>query len=341
VKNEITLLPASSSNELQNLQLKQVINSYIRYYATGAGHTARAKRLDLRTFIDFLMQHHGVKSEEALKVSHWDFAAVQSYVDHLLRKREAVATVCRRLATVKHMGRTFAERVPGFVNPAREVRPPRTPISKPKAITTEELKEVRERVSERVKEKRSFIRIRNATIFNLLLDTGLRADEIRLLRLGQIDEDLSWIRDVRTKGRKFRNVYITSAMREELAIYLKDREATLKKFYAKLSRSENLNLPLFISTYNAVPGKIESFMIGPKTLWRAINELSCSTNLHPHLLRHSYAIDLLNESNDVRLVSQALGHSDVRITMRYTERRDEEIAEALEKSRKRSRRSNS
>ena len=64
------------------------------------------------------------------------------------------------------------------------------------------------------------------------------------------------------------------------------------------------------------------------------NELSANMPLHPHLLRHSYALELLESSNDVRLVAQALGHSDVRITMRYTERKDEEIAQALEHSRR-------
>jgi integrase/recombinase XerD len=50
-------------------------------------------------------------------------------------------------------------------------------------------------------------------------------------------------------------------------------------------------------------------------------------------LRHTYATNLLDDSRDIRLVAQALGHSDVRITMRYTERGNEEVAEALEKSR--------
>jgi site-specific recombinase XerD len=77
-------------------------------------------------------------------------------------------------------------------------------------------------------------------------------------------------------------------------------------------------------------------LMGAKSIWRAINELSAETQLHPHLLRHSYALDLLDSSNDVRLVAQALGHSDVRITMRYTERKEEEVAAALERSRQES-----
>ncbi|MCB0334283.1 MAG: tyrosine-type recombinase/integrase, partial [Bdellovibrionales bacterium] len=74
-------------------------------------------------------------------------------------------------------------------------------------------------------------------------------------------------------------------------------------------------------------------LMGAKSIWRAINELSTETKLHPHLLRHSFAIDLLDNSRDVRLVAQALGHSDVRVTMRYTERGDEALAEAVEAAR--------
>jgi site-specific recombinase XerD len=111
------------------------------------------------------------------------------------------------------------------------------------------------------------------------------------------------------------------------------RERELKRYFAKLSPAKNKKLPLFISTYGADADKPESFLMGAKTIWRAINELSAEVHLHPHLLRHSYALDLLDSSKDVRLVAQALGHSDVRVTMRYTERSGEEVAAALEKSR--------
>ena len=116
--------------------------------------------------------------------------------------------------------------------------------------------------------------------------------------------------------------------------YLEARDRELKRFFPKISRTVDGSLPVFISTYGAQASKPESFLMGAKSVWRAIRELSSETHLHPHLLRHSYALDLLENSNDIRLVSQALGHSDVKITMRYTERRDAEVARALEKARK-------
>lgn len=324
----------SSVKNVEKSPFVSIVDGYIRYYASGNGHTARAKRLDLDHFTQFLTELRGYSKAEKLKVSDWDYSSVQRFVDESLGKGEAPSTVARRLATIKHMGRTLSDKVSGFINPASEVKTPRIKAGKPKGITKTEMKKVRTKAKTRKTEKQSFNRLRNEVLFEFLIDTGLRADEVRLLKMSQIDDKLEWIKNVRTKGRKYRNVYITSDMRPKLQKYLEAREEKLRTLYSRLPKTENKKLPVFISVYNAVPGEPESFLMGAKSIWRAINELSGETHLHPHLLRHSYALDLLDSSNDVRLVAQALGHSDVRITMRYTERKDEEVAAALEKSRR-------
>jgi site-specific recombinase XerD len=319
--------------DLSSGSLLHTVESYIRYYASGNGHTARAKRLDLNHFLDFLCSIKGYSKPEKLKVFDWDHSAVQRFVDESLAQGESPATAARRLATIKHMGRTLSEKIAGFINPAREVKTPKIKPGKPKALSESEINLVRQKAEQRLSDKHSFNRLRNETLFCFMLDTGLRAEEVRLLKLGQLDESLEWIKNVRTKGKRYRNVYVTSEVRSQLKIYLAARKDKLDALYKKQTKSHDRSLPLFISAYNAVPGKPETFLMGAKSIWRAINEFSTETRLHPHLLRHSYAMDLLDSSNDIRLVAQALGHSDVRITMRYTERTEEQIAEALEKSR--------
>ena len=325
----------AAKSGIQNTAFLSVVDSYIRYYASGSSHTSRAKRLDLDKFTTYLTKFHALSKANKLKVKHWDFSSVQRFVEDSLSRGEAPSTVARRLATIKHMGRTLSDKVKDFINPAREVKPPKIKPPRPKAISEKEVEKVRKVANRRIGDKESFIRQRNQTLFEFMLDTGLRADEVRLLKLSQIDDKLEWIENVRTKGKRFRNVYITSEVRPKLAMYLEARDKKLKQFYQKLTPAKNKVLPVFISTYGAEAGKPETFMMGSKTIWRAINELTAETQLHPHLLRHSYAIDLLESTGDVRLVAQALGHSDVRITMRYTERQEQEIADALEASKKR------
>jgi site-specific recombinase XerD len=320
-----------SNGAVSKLLLGEVVESYLTYYAVGSNHTAKAKRLDLRTFLQYLVKLRGVSTKEELRIRDWDFAAVQRFVEDRLARGEAPTTVARRLATLKHMGRVLSERVAGFVNPARDVKAPRVQPGKPKGLTPAEVKELRQRAMGRIAERNTFIRRRNATLVSFLLETGLRADEVRLLRMHQLEESLEKIKGVRTKGRRFRDLYLPKTFRAALQLYLDDRRTLLQRNFPALSATKRRQLPVFISTYTASTEDPESFLMGAKSVYRAVRELSAELKLHPHLLRHSFAIDLLESCRDVRLVAQALGHSDVRVTMRYTERREEEMAEALER----------
>jgi site-specific recombinase XerD len=54
--------------------------------------------------------------------------------------------------------------------------------------------------------------------------------------------------------------------------------------------------------------------------------------LYPHLLRHTMAHRfLLDNSNDLVSLDQILGHSDINTTARYTQRREEELGEAVDR----------
>jgi integrase/recombinase XerC len=327
-------ISCSQESRATTARLMPLVTSYLTYYAVGNTHTARAKQLDIQHFLQFLTRYQGVSKADKLSIDDWNHTTTQQFVEESLHRGEAPTTVARRLATLKHMGRTLAERLSGFTNPARDIKTPKIPTAQPLSLSRAEIEKIRERARLRVSDRATFIRYRNRVLFELLLDTGLRADEVRLLRISQIDQDFEWIKNVRTKGRRYRNVYISSTMRPVLKMYLERRAGELKRFFAHLNRSIDRTLPVFISSYNCDPLKPESFLLGAKTVWRAVHELSTHTELHPHLLRHCFAVELLNHSKDIRLVSQALGHSDVRTTMRYTERNDAIVAEALEALRK-------
>lgn len=329
---------AASSEALGEESLQSVMQSYLRYYAAGDGHTARAKRYDLGYLLEFLSKGAAVS---ALPVSAWTMQKTKDFVDYRLALGEAPSTVSRRLATVKHFGRTLAERVPGFINPAREVKSPGIQINKPHGLSPADIALLHQGASEYRKEKNdSYSAIRNVFLFELLLSTGLRADEVRLLYMKQYAGE--WLKDVKTKGRKFRNVYLDTNIRSRFADYLQRRDAELLSKFpeaSSLSQKELVRYPVFISLYGAQMGEPTSFALSPKSIWRIISDFGKRARLlggdsfeglHPHKLRHTFAHGLLDTSKDVRLVAQALGHSDVRTTMRYTERTEEELAAAIE-----------
>ncbi len=348
IGRDLPVLPASNfdvSTPLERIgteSLFSVIGSYVHYYASGEGHTARAKRYDLQYFLEFLAA--GRADVKNIPVSFWTMQATKDFIDHRLNCGEAPATVARRLATIKHFGRTLAERVHGFINPAREVKSPVIQQTRPHGLSAEEIQLLRQAVEDlrQKKLKDPFLFIRNKFLLELLLATGLRADEVRVLYTSQIADDGAWLKNVKTKGRKFRNVYLDTRIRELFASYLAEREQELiRKFplYPALSAAEKTRYPVFISLYSAALAQPSTLGLAPKTIWRIIAEIGARaralapapmSNLHPHKLRHTFAHGLLDTSKDVRLVAQALGHSDVRTTMRYTERTEQELARAIE-----------
>lgn len=336
--------PLSHSERLHGESLKAVMETYLQFYASGDTHTARAKRYDLMHFLNFLAGHSS--RIESVLVSDWTLQATKDFVDARLNLGEAPATVGRRLATIKHFGRTLAERVHGYINPAREAKGPTLQTTRPHGLTEEAITLLRQAAAE-MHERRpeSFQTLRNRCLLELLLVTGLRADEVRLLTMAQLSDDLNWLKNVKTKGRKFRNVYVASEIRDLLRQYLDARRQELLEKVpglSQLSAAEQNRLPVLISLYQVAPRKLSSYGLSPKTIWRIIANFgkvaqgladSPIGNLHPHRLRHTFAHGLLNSSKDIRLVAQALGHSDVRTTMRYTERSEEEIAHAIESKR--------
>ncbi len=339
---------SASGAALDSERLTSVFESYERYYASGEGHTARAKRYDLQHFLQFLA---GDRPLHDVLVGDWTLQSTKDFIEARLQLGEAPATVARRLATLKHVGRTLAERVPGYINPAREAKAPVFHPSRPQGLESEEIELLRAAADHiRSSTKDPFTAIRNQALVEILLSTGLRADEIRLLTIAQVTEDRSWLTNVRTKGKKFRNVYLDSSVREHLEGYLRTREHALLErcpLYAALTAQQRERFPVFISFYRATIDQPSTFGLSPKTVWRIVYDIGLRaqvlaakpmSNLHPHKLRHTFAHGLLDSSKDVRLVAQALGHSDVRTTMRYTERTDEHIAQAIEAQRARERR---
>jgi len=338
-------LPAgANAARLGEERLINVLQNYLQYYASGENHTARAKRYDLQHFLQFLAGHPS--KVEAVLVSDWTLQTTKDFIEHRLSIGEAPATVSRRLATIKHFGRTLAERVHGYINPAREAKAPVVQPSKPHGLSADEISLLRQAAKQLVDEgKNSFLPLRNRFLLELLLATGLRADEVRLLIISQISEDKNWLRNVKTKGKKFRNVYLDSSLRPLLDEYLEQRELMLIDRYPEyrdLPLPQQQRFPVFISLYRASVSAPQSFGLAPKTIWRIISTFGAKasslsqsqiSSLHPHKLRHTFAHGLLDSSKDVRLVAQALGHSDVRTTMRYTERTDEQIAKAIESKR--------
>jgi integrase/recombinase XerC len=149
------------------------------------------------------------------------------------------------------------------------------------------------------------LNIRNRLIVELLYATGLRVSELVNIKLKDIDFNERKIR-VLGKGSKERITFYGEYAEEVLDIYLDEaREELLKG-----KRNDYLIL-------NKDGNKITTRSI-ENIIDKLIDNLAIKHNISPHVLRHTFATDLLNNGADLKSVQELLGHASLSTTQIYT-----------------------
>ncbi len=158
--------------------------------------------------------------------------------------------------------------------------------------------------------------LRDRAILELFFSTGLRLSE-----LCSLNRDLDTSKDefsIRGKGEKVRVVFLSDSAR-----------AAIKKYLAKRADVEE---PLFIQGSN---NKTEGSRLTPRSIERIVKHYAIvagiSRKVTPHILRHSFATDLLSNGADIRSVQMMLGHANIATTQVYTHVTDKQLREVHKK----------
>jgi len=154
--------------------------------------------------------------------------------------------------------------------------------------------------------------LRDQAIMELFFSTGLRLSE-----LCSLNKDLDMSKDelsIRGKGEKVRVVFLSDPSK-----------TTIKKYLAERKDMED---PLFISHSK---NKSESARLSQRSIERIVKKYAIiagiSKKVTPHVLRHSFATDLLGNGADIRSVQVMLGHANISTTQIYTHITDQKLKE--------------
>lgn len=151
--------------------------------------------------------------------------------------------------------------------------------------------------------------LRDKAILETFFSTGLRVSELCSL---DRDEDLSTGEiSVRGKGGKIRVVFFSDAAINSIKKYLKERVDVDDSMFIDLSLTSG--------------GRIKNgkdLRLTPRSVERIIKKyaefVGISKKCTPHVLRHSFATDLLRNGADLRTVQMMLGHASISTTQIYT-----------------------
>jgi site-specific recombinase XerD len=168
----------------------------------------------------------------------------------------------------------------------------------------------------------SLCALRSLAILNLMLHTGLRARELRELRVSQIDWATGRFK-VRGKGGRERVMKISGPDLFLLRRWLAARDLVVPP-------SNSLGAPpsnfLFTSLDGTKPLNDRWLR---EMVKRVASQAGVQKDIHPHTLRHTFATGLLRQEKNLFLVSKALGHADLSTTQIYLHVEDEELEEAM------------
>ncbi|MBI5400976.1 MAG: tyrosine-type recombinase/integrase [Candidatus Yonathbacteria bacterium] len=161
--------------------------------------------------------------------------------------------------------------------------------------------------------------LRDRAILELFFSTGLRLSE-----LCSLSRDLNLNKDefsVRGKGEKVRVVFLSDSAKDAIQAYLKKRTDIDDALFVRQG------LPLGIQ--KGRPLADTSQRLTPRSIERIVKfyatKAGISKKVTPHVLRHSFATDLLRNGADIRSVQMMLGHANISTTQIYTHVTDAQL----------------
>jgi len=160
---------------------------------------------------------------------------------------------------------------------------------------------------------------RDSALIELLFSTGLRVSELCNLSIDDIDltrDEFS----VRGKGDKVRVVFLSDAAKSALREYLAARKDMHDALFVRYGRKEHVG-----SDQRLIPRGVQRLL----KFYAA--KAGITRKLTPHVLRHSFATDLLGNGADLRSVQALLGHAHIGTTQVYTHVTDAHLREVHKK----------
>lgn len=262
--------------------------SHLRHERRLASHTLSAYSRDCRV----LLAMAGERALDAL-TGH----DIRRFVATLHGKGQSPRSLARVLSSWRGLFDWLARHREVAANPCAGVKAPRAPKRLPQALSPDDAVRL---VSV---QDDSDPGLRDRALFELAYSCGLRVSELTGLDLDAVDAKAGEVR-VTGKGSKTRIVPVGAPALAALAAWLPIR--------ARLARKGENALFVGAAGRRLTPREVQ------RRIKRWATAAGLTIDVHPHMLRHSFASHVLQSSGDLRAVQEMLGHASITSTQVYT-----------------------
>jgi len=285
----------SASAKIDAQVLLEEFREYLRVQRSVAANTLSSYEADLRQFFEWLKA--GTLGFEPSKLTE---ARVRAFLDHLTAQEISLRSVQRKLTAIRVLFRFLVIR--GYIeaSPIEKIKTPRLQVSLPQVFSVQEVESLL-----KAPDKNTTLGTRDAAMFEVMYSCGLRVSELLDLETGSISWDQGTL-VVKGKRSKERWVplgkYALDCLRRYTA---RARVDLMKGRYHDFTFVNNRGLRL----------TRQGFW---KVLKAYASKLQFKKDMHPHILRHSFASHMLERGADLKSIQELMGHSDIATTQIYT-----------------------
>lgn len=316
-------------------ELDNVIDEFIHSLSTIrrlSPNTTAAYQRDLTQFKQHCQKHSAsVKTSKAEGTSvlpvdtHIDSHDVRSFANHLRVSGLSAKSIQRKLSCIRSFFNYVLEEKDELSNkkqnPVTDIRAPKAASNLPKVLDTDqishflEIQKNKTLKAEKTTSSQAFLAIRDYAMMELFYSSGLRLSELVSLDITCIDLQNAQVH-VTGKGNKQRLLPVG-----KMAVSATKKWLEYRKIIAPKQQKA-----LFISLHNKrlTPRAIQL------RLKQAASDMHHIQNIHPHMLRHSFASHMLESSSDLRAVQELLGHKNLSTTQIYTHLDFQQLAEVYD-----------
>ncbi|MEM9254835.1 MAG: tyrosine recombinase XerC [Pseudomonadota bacterium] len=262
---------------------------YLREVRQLSPHTLLNYQRDLNALLRWCADHDRQSPDQLNE------ADIRAWVSQLHRRGLAGTSIQRHLSAVRSFFNFLSRESGRPRNPATSVQAPRSPRKLPKTLDADQVNRYLAFAGE------GLTGIRDRAMAELFYSSGLRLAELAALDIADIDEATQMLR-VTGKGNKTRSVPVGSIALQALRDWLVVRPPQVEcDALFTSNRGRRISVRNIQSRL-----KLQSHRAGMQR------------DVHPHMLRHSFASHLLESSGDLRAVQELLGHANLSTTQIYT-----------------------
>ena len=267
---------------------------YLEYEKRYSPRTVAAYRRDLSQFETFLADNH----EAAV-----DFKLIRRLIVALIAEGNSPRTVNRKIAVLRSYFKFLSKNGLVDANPMEKVGLLKTEKKLPVFIPSDKLDEMLDEMSEETdSDAESFSAVRDRLILELFYMTGIRLSE--LIGLKDSDADFGGMSiKVLGKRNKERIIPLPPAFSDMLRKYISLKKEAFPA--ADMLFVLDSGKPLY-------PRWVQ------RLTSRRLGAVTTVKKRSPHVLRHSFATNVLNNGADLNAIKEILGHANLAATQIYT-----------------------